>query len=150
MVADACVCASGFLEAAQLAHEAIRLDLEPPDEADLKVAQGEAEAEDEDEDEDEVGEKGGGSASEPYGAERRKHEREHNGKETTRVGDVVFTAEARVAAHQAAAKAPPVSSIEPDAALLAMATTRATMLAAVSPNRSETVSQSRLCQLAFR
>ena len=110
----------------------------------------EAEAEDEDEDEDEVGEKGGGSASEPYGAERRKHEREHNGKETTRVGDVVFTAEARVAAHQAAAKAPPVSSIEPDAALLAMATTRATMLAAVSPNRSETVSQSRLCQLAFR
>jgi hypothetical protein len=110
----------------------------------------EAEAEDEDEDEDEVGEKGGGSASEPYGAERRKHEREHNGKETTRVGDVVFTAEARVAAHQAAAKAPPVSSIESDAALLAMATTRATMLAAVSPNRSETVSQSRLCQLAFR
>ena len=107
----------------------------------------EEEEEDEEDEDEEVGEEGGGLASERYAAEWREHEREYHGKVATRVGDVVFTAEARVAAHEAAAKAPPVSSIEPAAALLAMATT-ATLLATVSPNRSETVSQSRFCQIS--
>ena len=62
------VCAAGFLETAQLAHEAIRLDLEPPDEADLKEAEGEeeeegeGEGEEEGEEEEEEEEEGKGAA----------------------------------------------------------------------------------------
>ena len=44
--------AAGFLEATQLAHEAIRLDLEAPDEAELEDAEGEEEAEEDEEEED--------------------------------------------------------------------------------------------------
>ena len=46
-------CAAGFLEATQLAHEAIRLDLEAPDEAELEDAEGEEEEEAEEDEEEE-------------------------------------------------------------------------------------------------
>jgi hypothetical protein len=90
------------------------------EEAGEAEAEAEAEAEeedgkDEDEDEDKVGKESGRSASEPYAAEWRQHERRHHD-----------------------GPPPPRWS---------RSSTTATMLAAPSPNRSETVSQTRFCQM---
>ena len=72
-------CAAGFLEATQLAHEAIRLDLEAPDEAELEEAEGEEEEEaeeDEDEEDDDEEEEEKRAAETEAGAMAAEEEEE--------------------------------------------------------------------------